>query len=105
MVSITKRIGIIGELAIAQDLVVRGFDVFTSIGDNSKVDLVALRKTQTFRIQVKTVKRVTSVVPVVGLKYVARKHVLYNTADVDVIAIYVIEQRIIAYVPMHELMT
>ena len=105
MLSTTKRIGTIGELAVAKDLVQRGFDVYGSIGDCSKADLVAIHGRIVYRIQVKTVEHpVKNVVPVAGSKTTNGKRVKYDIADVDIIAVYVISENAIAYVPMALLM-
>lgn len=98
--------GTIGELAIAQDLIVRGFDVYTSVGDNAKADLVAVYGTTTYRIQVKTTSHVSKgVVCVGGAKYVAGKQVTYEANDVDIIAAYVAQEKLIAYIPISEFLT
>lgn len=90
-------------MRIAQDLIARGFDTYTSIGDNAKADLVAVHGRTMYRVQVKTISQVNrGVVCVGGAKYVGGKQVTYEAEDVDVIAIYVVQEKLIAYVPMSE---
>ena len=50
-----KNKGSIGELKVAADLITKGFSVFTELGDNSKVDLIAIENStyKTYKIQVK----------------------------------------------------
>lgn len=85
MASRTKRVGTIGELLVAQDLVIREFDVYSSIGDNAKADLVAVRGTHTYRIQVKTAASFKNgVVLVSNWKKAGNKRLFYRPEDVDV---------------------
>jgi hypothetical protein len=50
----SKTKGSIGQLTIAADLLSKGYEVFTELGDNSKIDLIAVSKDyDLIKIQVK----------------------------------------------------
>lgn len=101
MLSETKRLGTIGELAVAQDLMNDGWDVYTAIGDCTKVDIIAIKNKHIVRIQVKTINRLKhGAASVSGSKITSRKRVNYKQDDFDYIALYVIERDQIAYVPI-----
>jgi hypothetical protein len=39
-----KTKGALGEIAVAKDLLAKGYQVFAELGDNSRVDLIAMGK-------------------------------------------------------------
>jgi len=103
MLSETKRIGTIGELAIAQDLLGQGWDVYTALGDCTKVDIIAVKDNLIQRHQVKTVLDSSSgAVTVAASKVISRKKVWYNENDFDYLSVYVADRNQVAYVPMSE---
>ena len=52
----SKTFGKIGEMKVTLYLLERGYSVFTEYGDNSEVDLIAIKGTQTIKVQVKSGK-------------------------------------------------
>lgn len=101
MLSATKQVGTIGELAVSQRLLRTGWDVYSSIGDCTKIDLIAIQGKHIVRLQVKTVeKSTTGVVCVAGSKVISRKSVWYDRDDFDNLAVYVVDRDAIAFVPM-----
>lgn len=52
----SKNKGTIGEVAVSLHLIELGYSVFSGVGDNSAIDLIAVNEDtgQTFRIQVKS---------------------------------------------------
>lgn len=54
----TKNLGSIGELRIATKLIENGYNVFTQLGDNSEIDLIAEKNGELKRIQVKTTEKI-----------------------------------------------
>jgi Holliday junction resolvase len=100
----SKAKGNIGEMAVAKDLMLKGYAVFTELGDLSKVDLIAIKEGDLKKIQVKTqwdtsdgkiyVSRVSS-----GPGY--RYH--YTTEDIDVMAAYAADRDVVVYVPLSQI--
>lgn len=95
----TKAKGNVGELAVAKDLTLRGYNVFTELGDLSKIDLIAVKEEKLIRIQVKTmwdssdgVVGISSRSAGPGYKY------NYTSRDIDIIALYVADRDDIIYV-------
>lgn len=105
MLSATKMIGNVGELAIASDLVGREFDVFFPYGDVSHIDIVAIKDARIIKFQVKTVKSSKS--GVVGFKHFTNRRNVrrYTTNNIDYMALYVVDRKLIAYVPMSEIVS
>lgn len=40
----SKTKGVLGEIAVAKDLLAKGYQVFAELGDNSRVDLIVMGK-------------------------------------------------------------
>lgn len=101
----TKRIGTQGELLVCEDLLSRGYDVFTSVGDYTAIDIVAIKEHQIIRLQVKTNINTSK-----GWMYVNAAHgqngktVLYKKDDFDYIAGCAIDRRTVVYVPFKRLL-
>lgn len=57
-----KQVGIIAEQVVVCDLLRQGYEVFTSVSDNSRVDVVPLNKKtgRIAKIQVKSTSTLTS---------------------------------------------
>lgn len=94
--------GAIGEQLVTADLLRQGFDVFVSVADTSRSDLIALAEKQVIRIQVKTSSVKNGVV-----KLSLRKTCLnpkynytYRKGDFDVVALVIAETGRIAYVSL-----
>jgi len=89
----TKRIGYIGELAVTQDLISQGMNVYTPIVDDRGVDMVVETLNSIKKVQVKTIShKVRSSIEVRMTKYAHRDRV-------DVLAVYLRATDQIAYVP------
>lgn len=103
MLSETKKTGNIGELSIAADLVSKDFDVFFPFGDVSHIDLIAVKGSRILRIQVKTVDRVKdNGCVVIGHLTNRASGIRYTPDSIDYMALYVIQEKLIAYVPIKE---
>lgn len=100
----TRMIGAAGELAVAKDLVKRGYYVFGEVlSDAAPVDIIAMKDGKLLRIQVKTTnagKRQT-----VGLKLIATgpsghgsRTRRYTSDEIDVFACYVLDRDLVLYV-------
>ncbi len=103
MLSVTKATGNVGELAIASDLVNQQFDVFFPYGDVSHIDIIAIKGDRIVKLQAKTVK--TSKKGCVSLSHFTnrRSGPRYSTQNIDYMALYVIDRKVVAYVPMSEI--
>lgn len=55
----TKNLGVIGELKATAKLIELGYNVFTSVGDNSEIDLIAEKNGILKKIQVKSTMKVS----------------------------------------------
>lgn len=92
-----KVIGNIGEMRIAADLMKRGFEVFTELGDNSRVDLIAIKKNHILKVQVKSYNASNGKVEVRTNKKGPGYMYTYEKDDVDLFAVYVPNYDIIFY--------
>ena len=103
MLSVTKATGNVGELAIASDLVNQGYDVFFPYGDVSHIDIIAVKENQVVKLQAKTVK--SSKKGTVCLSHFTnrRSGLRYTTRNIDYMALYVIDRKVVAYVSMSEI--
>jgi len=87
-----KNKGNIGEMAIAKDLMLQGYSIFYELGDNSKIDLIALKEEKLIKIQVKAyTSKKGECVEVKGYKYGPNYKFKYKAKDIDVFAIYVLD--------------
>lgn len=91
----SSDIGKMGELAVRKELIKQGYKVYMPESDTEQVDLIVELENKTYkRVQVKTIRKAnrSTAVEIRLLKYV-------NTNRVDIIAIYLVEKDIIAFVP------
>tara|TARA_Y100000593_G_C4284872_1_gene324849 strand:+ start:749 stop:1138 length:390 start_codon:yes stop_codon:yes gene_type:complete len=91
----SSDIGKMGELAVRKELIKQGYKVYIPESDTEQVDLIVELENKTYkRVQVKTISKPNkaTAVEIRLLKYV-------NTNRVDIIAIYLVEKDIIAFVP------
>lgn len=99
-----KSKGALGELAVAKDLIRLGYSVFSELGDNSKVDLIALVPAP-IRIQVKAFNSNKSVINLPCKKSGPNYRFRYTEEDVDIFAVYILDHDKIFYVSSRELLT
>jgi len=91
---------------IAKDLVEFGFEVFTELGDNSKVDLIGLYDYKPYKFQVKAATTTQhGVVMLDSRKSGPNYHFRYEAKHADIFAIYVLDRNIIAYVSAEMLLS
>ena len=91
----TLQKGEIGELAVCNDLISSGYDIYKPVVDTNHVDLIVEQANGLMkRVQIKTVMKAqrSTTISVNTSKY-------KNSKRVDVIAIYFLPKDIIAYVP------
>lgn len=98
-----KEKGNLGELKVAADLVSKGYPVFTELGDNSKVDLIALVANQCIKIQVKAYESSKGSVKLSSHKAGPNYRFQYTLEQLDLFAVYVIDYDVILYVNADEL--
>lgn len=100
----TKSIGMLGELAVAKQLISLGYEVFQEVGDDSKIDLLVHRMGRFIRVQVKTVSSSSNgIVSVPRWKTTNGRKTFYTIDDIDVMAMYVIDRDVILYTSIGEL--
>tara|TARA_Y100000310_G_scaffold24970_1_gene23934 strand:- start:685 stop:1161 length:477 start_codon:yes stop_codon:yes gene_type:complete len=99
-----KSQGSIGELKVATDLIAKGFSVFTELGDNSKVDLIAIDNDtyRAFKIQVKARTSKKDAVKVETKKSGPNYQFAYEEKHSDVYAVYVQDRDSILYISAKE---
>ncbi len=100
----SKEKGNLGELRIAADLVSQGYPVFTELGDNSKVDLIALVGNKPIKLQVKALKEVNGVVSLDTRKSGPSYSFRYSIEQIDIFAVYVYNRDVIFYISAEELL-
>jgi hypothetical protein len=94
-----KMKGSLGEIAVAKDLLAKGYQVFTELGDNSRVDLIALGDDYCpVKIQVKGLQSQNGSVIINAIKSGPNYRFRYADHHVDVFAIYVLDKDLIAYI-------
>lgn len=99
----SKDKGVIGELKVALDLVKQGYSVFREMGDNSKIDILAVDESYNlFKIQVKYVTPQNGVVKITTKKCGPNSRFNYKPEHADVYAIYVPENDCVLYISAKE---
>lgn len=102
-----KDFGVLGELKVATDLVRQGYQVFKELGDNSKIDLIAVDSDyNTWKIQVKcrSVDK-HGAVKLDRFKWGPNYKFQYMRKHADIYAVYIPETDQICYVPASILMS
>ena len=97
-----KPRGTVGELAVAKDLILQGYSVFTELGDNSRVDLIAIVNNHPVKIQVKTSLGENDVASFDVVKKTFGYKYKYSVDDVDIFALYVMKTDQVLYVSSEE---
>lgn len=99
--------GNLGEIAVCKELLQLGYQVFTELGSDSKVDLIILDENyQTIKIQVKSIESKQNVVTIYSIKSCLnpKYNSSYTIQQIDVFAVYVIDQDFVFYVSAKELL-
>lgn len=100
----SKMRGNIGEAAVAQDLLRRGYPVFTELGDSCKTDLIALVDEKPIKIQVKCISETPNGTIQLALFKSGPGHgYVYTPRDCDVFAVYNLERDIVSYIGWHHI--
>lgn len=99
----TKVKGNIGEIAVAKDLMLQGFEVFTELGDLSKTDLIIQKNNTLLRVQVKFINSKKGKVTISRKKSGPDYSFLYKESDFDLMAIYNPQLDKVAYITSRDL--
>lgn len=99
-----KQTGTLGEIAVAKDLISKGYFVFKELGDCSKVDLIVLVDNKPIKIQVKAYAEKNGKVEILTTKSGPNYSFKYSKEMIDVFAIYVHNREIILYISSNELL-
>ena len=87
-------------MAVIKDLLRRGYSVFTEVGDNSRIDVIAILDGRIRTIQVKCTTSVNGLARLHLKKSTLdpRYNFVYTTDDCDLFALYVEDKDVILYV-------
>lgn len=101
----SKMKGALGEAVVAADLIRQEYQVFSEMGDLSKIDLIAVDKGYNLhKIQVKSYTSVNGKVEVFATKSGPNYQFRYEQHQVDVFAVYVLDKKLVLYIAAAELM-
>ncbi len=96
----TKLKGNIGQAAIVKRLAELGYNVFSELGDLSKVDLIAEKEGKLLRLQCKAMTSRNGTVEISLLKSGPNNYRREYTVDMfDYFAVYVLDQDLIGFIP------
>ena len=103
----SKVKGNLGQLKIAANLIELGFEVFSELGDNSKIDLIAVDVSdyRPYKIQIKTISVRNGSVHLTSKKSGPNYKFRYKPNQVDIFAIYVLGRNLILYVKADNILT
>ena len=103
----SKALGSRGELLAAADLIDKGYNVFTEMGDNSPIDLIAVNPDDhsIVKLQVKTASVKDGKVIVYGSVTTRSYHRTYSKDDFDYFIVVVPERDIIMYIPIETIIS
>ncbi len=101
----SKVKGNIGEAAVAYHLLKEGYEVFTELGDNSRVDLIVLVDNKPIKIQVKALSiNANGSVYLKTYKSGPGYEFTYTTNDVDIFAVYCLDTEDIGFIKAETLL-
>ena len=102
----SKTKGSIGQLSVAVDLLSKGYEVFTELGDNSRIDLIAVdRNYDLIKIQVKCLTPKDGSIRLKPTKSGPCEYRFrYSREHADVYAVLVQDVNMILYVAADELL-
>ena len=98
--------GILGEIAVIKALCALGYDVFQSVGNHSRVDLIVLFEGIPIKIQVKSTYSKDGVVTIYSRKTCLNPeyNYTYSMDDFDVFAVYVIDRDLVCFISSREVL-
>lgn len=99
-----KLKGNIAETAVTLSLMLCGCKVFRELGDLSRIDLIAEFEGKIYTIQVKGITPKNGVIPVMVRKSGPGYKFYYKIGDCDLFAIYNLETKEIALIPLKTLL-
>tara|TARA_R110000744_G_scaffold181849_1_gene301022 strand:+ start:64 stop:477 length:414 start_codon:yes stop_codon:yes gene_type:complete len=100
----SKALGSRGELLAAADMIDKGYNVFTEMGDNSPIDLIAVNPDDhsVVKFQVKTATVKNGKVIVYGSVTTRSYQRTYSKDDFDYFIVVVPERDIMMYIPIED---
>ena len=100
----SKAKGNIGEMAVAKDLMLKGYAVFYELGDLSKIDLIAENNNKLIKIQVKTTWNTSQGKICANIRSSGPGYTYtYSEKEIDFIACYAADRDLVLYVPVTEI--
>lgn len=95
-----KDLGTFGEMVVITSLIKAGYNVYNSIGDNTRVDIIAENtKGMLYKIQVKTRNRSNGCTQLELTKSGPNYQYKYTTSQVDYFAVVDFDSTKIAWIP------
>lgn len=101
----SKRLGTLGEMRVASELLKLGFSVFLELGDISRKDLIVEIGNRLLSIQVKSVTKVDGKYQVKFSKSGPGYAYKYAEGDCDVFAVYCVDDDVVAWIDIREFLT
>lgn len=99
----SKRLGTLGEMVVATELLKKGYSVFLELGDISRKDLIVEIENKLISIQVKSVSKSGSgTYPVKFSKSGPNYQFKYGKGDCDIFAVYCVEDNVVAWIHVDE---
>lgn len=88
------KAGSLGEISVQKELLKLGYEVYSPVSDNTKYDLIAVKGTEVFRVEVKTTSRQVAGNYKVQIKKVRsnkseNKITPFDNSEVDILAVYI----------------
>ena len=98
--------GTLGEISVIKNLCAQGYDVFQSVNNSSRVDLIVLYNSTPIKIQVKSTYSKSGVITAYTRKTCLNPlyNYTYSSNDFDVLAVYVIDRDLVCYLSSHEIL-
>jgi len=90
--------GTLGVQAVIKDLLGRGYDVFSEVGNSARFDLVLSLDHKLFRVQVKSTYSKNGVASLSIRSHGKTKTWRYSADEIDLFALYVIDLDKIVYI-------
>ncbi len=101
----SKRLGTYGELFVATHLTSLGYSVFIELGDISRIDLILEIGKRLIKIQVKAVSKHNGSYVIKNSKSGPNYSYSYECEDVDVFALFCVQDNKIAWIKSQELLS
>ena len=106
MIRDPNKKGVLGEIAVIKALCASGYEVFQSVGNHSRVDLIVLSGGVPIKIQVKSTYSKDGIVTIYSRKTCLNPeyNYTYSVNDFDIFAVYIIDKDLVCYISSYEVL-